>query len=163
MRHIIRNKLRGVLLLTLWLVSIWACNNPSLYINPEGTFVTTNDTIMQGDDIIGRFGEIQIKNLSKNRLVINFTVCNGAPSYNSGSFVDTLEYKNNEIIYTNPLNDPSCKIRFVIHENGISVEEQTEQSNFGCGFGHSVYSDGYFKKISKETPLLREFLSNKII
>jgi hypothetical protein len=27
--------------------------------------------------------------------------------------------------------------------------------NFGCGFGHGVFADGFYKKRSSKTPILR--------
>ena len=40
-----------------------------------------------------------------------FMIFKGAPSYNSGSFVDTLKYYRNSATYTIPEIDPSCQVK----------------------------------------------------
>ncbi len=94
---------------------------------------------------------------------MTFMICIGAPSYNSGSFVDTLDYYNNSVIYTAQDIDPSCQIRFDFSEKGIVVKEKTDDFNSGCGFGHAVVADGFFKKISNSEPILKEPMTDEEI
>lgn len=48
---------------------------------------------------------------------------------------------------------------FYFRKDGILVKEQTADYNFGCGFGHAVVADGFYKKISNKEPTLREPLT----
>ena len=90
---------------------------------------------------------------------MTFGVNKGAPSYNSGSFIDTLIYKNNMAIYTDPVIDSSCKITFTFNKSGVLVKEEANDFNSGCGFGHAVVADGFYKIISRKVPILREPLT----
>lgn len=94
---------------------------------------------------------------------MTFGVSKGAPSYNSGSFVDTLDYQNNKAIYTDPELDTTCKITFEFSTKGVVVKEETADFNSGCGFGHAVVADGFYQKISSKIPVLEDFLTGKKI
>lgn len=94
---------------------------------------------------------------------MTFMINKGAPSYNSGSFVDTLEYKLGKAIYTAKEFDPSCKITFRFTENGVHVNQKNDDYNVGCGFGFAVVATGYFKKTSSESPKLREPLTDEFL
>jgi hypothetical protein len=124
------------------------------YIDPTGTYNLNVKTKKKGEDIYGYSGQIQVKKLTNDKIVMTFGVNKGAPSYNSGSFVDTLVYKNNIAIYTDPTTDTTCRITFTFNKNGVLVKEQTNDFNSGCGFGHAVVADGYFKRVSSKTPIL---------
>jgi hypothetical protein len=126
------------------------------YIDPTGTYDLDSKTTKKGNDTYGYFGQIQIKALSTSKIVMTFFVCKGAPSYNSGSFVDTLDYQDNKAIYTDPELDKSCAITFDFNEKNVTVKEKTDNYNFGCGFGHAVVADGIFKKTSSKVPLLKD-------
>lgn len=132
-------------------------------INPTGTYDLESKTEKKGDDIYGYTGQIQVRQLNEHKIMMTFVVNKGAPSYNSGSFVDTLDYQNNSSIYTVPDLDPSCKITFQFTESGVSVKEETDNYNSGCGFGHAVVADGFFKKNSTEEPELRHPMTGEII
>jgi hypothetical protein len=133
------------------------------YIDPTGTYNLENETRQEGEDIYGYFGQIQIKRLTKDTIIMTFLINKGAPSYNSGSFVDTLEYQLNKAIYTNPELDKSCKITFDFTEDGVTVKEETNDFNFGCGFGYAVVADGFFKKTFAAEPELRHPLTDERI
>ncbi|WP_304344190.1 hypothetical protein [Chryseobacterium koreense] len=92
---------------------------------------------------------------------MTFEVNKGAPSYNSGSFVDTLIYKENKAIYTDVESDSTCRITFDFDKKGITVKEITADYNSGCGFGHAVVADGFYKRISNKTPILTEPLTGE--
>ena len=133
------------------------------YIDPTGTYDLESETRKDGGDIYGYFGQIQVKRLTEKQIVMTFMVNKGAPSYNSGSFVDTLAYKDNNAIYTAPGFDPSCKITFDFTKNGVTVKEETDNCNFGCGFGHAVVADGFFKRTSSNEPELRHPMTDEKI
>ncbi len=87
---------------------------------------------------------------------MTFEVNKGAPSYNFGSFVDTLDYRSNKSVYINMQIDTTCKISFNFSKKGIIVKEETADFNSGCGFGHAVVADGFYRKISSKKPVLLE-------
>ncbi len=124
------------------------------YINPTGTYKLVGKTIKKDGDIYGYFGQIQVKTISNDKIIMTFEINKGAPSYNSGSFVDTLTYKNNIAIYTNPNADSTCRISFSFDKKGVKVIEETADYNSGCGFGHAVVASGFYNRISKKTPIL---------
>ncbi len=131
------------------------------YIDPTGTYILDEKTERSGDDIYGYTGQIQVKKIAVDTIVMTFEVNKGAPSYNSGSFVDTLNYNNNIAIYNNAEFDSTCKITFSFTKKGVVVKEETDNPNFGCDFGHAVFADGFFKKTSSKTPILVEPLTGE--
>ena len=130
-------------------------------IDPTGTYLYNGNTTKKGDDVYGYSGQIQVKALRSNKIVMTFEVNKGAPSYNSGSFVDTLNYHHNKAIYTASEDDSTCKITFYFDTKGITVKEETADFNVGCGFGHAVIADGRFRKISSRRPKLTEPLTGE--
>ncbi|MGB0869907.1 MAG: hypothetical protein ACPGSD_09940 [Flavobacteriales bacterium] len=128
-------------------------------LNPVGTYELGNIN----PDEKGYFGIIQVKPLNQKSIVMTFMINKGAPSYNSGSFVDTLDYKLGKAIYTAKEFDPSCKITFRFTEDGVHVNQKNDGYYVGSGFGHSVVASGYFKKTSSKSPILREPLTDEIL
>ena len=124
------------------------------YINPTGTYTYVGKTEIVDGESYGYTGEIQVKTLAKKKIAMTFHVNKGAPSYNSGSFVDTLSYLNNKATWRDPAEDSTCKITFYFTKTGVTVIEETADFNSGCGFGHAVVAKGFFKKTSSETPVL---------
>jgi uncharacterized protein YecT (DUF1311 family) len=125
-------------------------------VNPTGLYSLDNKTVIKNDDTYGYFGDIAVKTISKNKVVVRLFICKGAPSYSSGTLSDTLEIKNNKAIYRNAEFDSSCKIIFSFFRQGIKVEEFTNNYNSGCGFGHAIVANGFFKKKSNKIPTLKE-------
>jgi site-specific DNA-adenine methylase len=162
MKKIYKIRLSRLLLLVI-VISLYSCNSKSDYINPTGSYELDSKSYMKEGDKYGRFGEVQIKELPHNKVVMTFYNCIGAPSYNSGSFVDTLAYKDNTIIFTEPEYDPGCEIRFTFSDSGIVAVEKTEDYNGGCGFGHGVFADGFYKRISSKEPILKYPMSDKLL
>lgn len=143
-----------------WLL-LTGCSVHHNYIDPTGTYELDSKAIERDGDIYGYFGKIQIKSLSKDQIIMTFMINKGAPSYNSGSFVDTLDYKGNQAVYTDPEVDPSCKISFGFNDKGVTVNEETNDFNFGCGFGHAVVAKGFYKKLSSDEPELRDPMTDE--
>ncbi len=135
----------------------------SSYIDPTGTYELDSKTEKKGDDVYGYFGKIQVKKSNHDKIIMTFMICKGAPSYNSGSFVDTLDYNKNCVIYTAQDFDPSCQIKLDFSEKGIVVKETTNDYNSGCGFGHAVVADGFFKKTSSSEPILKDPMTDEEI
>ena len=130
---------------------------PTIYFtNPTGSYKLVSKTTVKHGDTYGYFGDIDVKLLDSSRIAISFFVCKGAPSYNQGSFVDTLTYKQNIAIHTTPEDDTTCRITFRFGNKGVTVEQYQADLNFGCAFGHGVFADGFYKKVSSKVPVIRD-------
>ena len=124
-------------------------------VDPTGTYKLESKTSKKNGEIYGYFGQIQIRKLNEEKIILAFEFCIGAPSYNSGSFIDTLDFKVNKSLYKPGAQvDASCEITFDFTNKGISVDEKADDYNFGCGFGHGVIAYGFFKKISSKEPII---------
>jgi hypothetical protein len=152
-----------ILLSLFFIIVLTSFNTQSTYIEPTGTYKFNGIYEKKDGDFYGYSGEIQVKKINSEKIIMSFEVNKGAPSYNSGSFVDTLIYKENRAIYTNAEFDTSCKITFSFDKKGITVKEETADYNFGCGFGHGVVADGYYKKVSKKVPILIDLMTGEKI
>lgn len=142
--------------ITLALIIVIAKNN--IIINPTGTYQLKAKTISKNGETYGYSGKIQIKQIKTDSIIMSFYVNKGAPSYNSGSFIDTLYYYNNCAYYTEVEFDDSCKITFTFDKKGIHVEEESTPAQFNCGFGWGVDVNGYFKKNDNKVPLIKDLL-----
>ncbi|MES2430755.1 MAG: hypothetical protein V4556_07435 [Bacteroidota bacterium] len=131
------------------IIKIWTS-----FINPTGSYKLDSETTVKDGDTYGYFGEAKIKLLDSSKIAVSLFVCKGALSYNSGSFIDTLKYLNNKAIYRAPDYDTSCKIIFTFSNKGVIVEQYQSDINFGCGFGHAVFADGFYKKTSVKIPVI---------
>lgn len=133
-------------------------------LDPTGTYTYKGKTTKIDGYVFGPYtGTIQVKKIADDKIVMTFFVCKGERSYNSGSFVDTLTYVNNTSVYTTPDDDPTCKITFYFDKKSVTVKEETADYNSGCGFGHSVTANGYYKKTSSRLPILVEPLTGEEI
>lgn len=122
-------------------------------LNPTGTYNYRGKKKVLDGTVFGPYeGIIQVQQIARNKILMTFFICKGAPSFNSGSFVDTLQLVNNTAIYTDPESDSSCSITFSFDKKGVTVKEKTADYNAGCGFGHAVVANGRFKKISSKPP-----------
>jgi hypothetical protein len=128
---------------------------PTAVINPTGYYSLDTKTTVKDGDTYGYFGTVKVKEVDSNRIFVNFYVCKGAPSYNSGSFEDNLLYKNGIAVHTTT-DDASCIITFNFNTaGGVTVEEKTKDLNSGCGFGHAVVANGFYKKIVGTTKVAK--------
>jgi len=118
------------------------------YINPSGTYELVSKTIHRNNEVFGRMGEIKVINLSRTKIILRMDLSAGATSYNSGEFIDTMNYDGHTCVNRSMEDDRSCKIRFVFSTQGVKVFQRSDDANFGCGFGHAVYADGFYRKIN---------------
>jgi hypothetical protein len=116
--------------------------------NPTGTYKMGSKT--------GYNGTIRVKLINRDTIVMSLYVCIGPPNYNSGSFVDTLVYQNHRAVYHHAESDTTCRIIFSFTGKEVSVEQVQPDPNSGCGFGHAVFADGYYKKVSAKVPVIQE-------
>lgn len=128
-------------------------------INPTGTYELVSKTIKRVDDVYGAAGLIHVKEIAKKRIVVSFFKTYGAPGYNSGSFIDTLTLKDDIAIYRLKEDNLSCSITFKFTTKGIQVSQQSDY----CGFGHGVYADGFYKKISSKVPIIKDALTGEVV
>ena len=149
-----RSLLLQLLILQVHLSSNAQIRSKANFINPTGSYKLNGRTVKKNGETYGYFGDIKVKLLANSRIAITLFVCKGAPSYNSGTIWDTLHYQNNKAIYLTPEDDSTCKITFTFKKTGIFINQQQANLNFGCGFGHGVFADGYYKKISSKIPVI---------
>ena len=115
-------------------------------INLTGTYALGNYNKKSNKEAYEYFGKIKITQIDINKIVVDFMINKGYPSYNSCSFVGTLFFNENKTIYKTEI-DTSCKITFEFLKQGIKVFEETDDYNFSCGFGNGIIVDGFFKKV----------------
>jgi len=128
-------------------------------LNPTGTYLLDEKTKIEDGETYGYFGKIQVVAIQKNKIAMTFYICKGAPSYNSGSFIDTLDYIDNKALHRDEdLND--CLTEFTFNKNSITVIEKKE--NRGC-WGNGVQAHGIYQQSSSKPPLLMHPLSGEII
>ena len=109
----------------------------------------------------GYFGSVRVKLISNSKIAINFYICKGYISYTSGSFYDTLDYRNNNAVYKAPDYDSTCHIEITFTYKGVKIDENTANFNSGCGFGHGVVAKAFFRRISKRIPSDKELLEDQ--
>lgn len=93
-------------------------------------------------------GVIHVLQLSDNQVILSLDYCKGAPSYNLGSFMDTLSLKNSQAIYRSEY-DSTCTIQFTFKSDGLNVNQQSTNWPSFCGFGGGVDASGFYPKTSK--------------
>jgi hypothetical protein len=136
-----------------------ACSSNT--IDPTGTYKLESETEIRNGDTYGYFGSIDVKKIESEKIVMSFFVCRGAPSYNMGMFLDTIDYINDKAVYTCDKIDSSCIINFFFTKKGIKVEEKTEDVSFECEFGHGVHASGFYKVRSHNTPIIKDPFNSK--
>jgi hypothetical protein len=129
--------------------------------DPTGTYVYIGKTKTKKGEVYGYTGRIQVIKIGADTIVMSFYVNKGAPSYNSGSFMDTLPYINRIAVYKASAKiDSTCTITFLFDKKGVTVREETADYNSGCGFGHAVVADGRYRKTSSKKPVLTDPLTD---
>jgi hypothetical protein len=146
------------MLVALFIISSFDSDRATMSVrkfDPTGTYKSGEDPKKLNRDIYAYFGEVRIKLIDKSKIAISLYVLKGAPSYSSGSFVDTLHYQNQHATYLTS-DDSSCKIEFLFNTKGLTITQYQQNLNFGCGFGHGVLADGYYPKISENIPVITD-------
>jgi hypothetical protein len=138
-------------------VILTSFNFKSELLNPTGTY-NFGKTKNKNGDIYGYYGKIQVLKYLENKIIMSFLFCKGAPSYNSGSFIDTLNYEDNIAVYR-PQVYSKCRIEFAFSKKGVNVK--TNEYDSECGFGMGVVANGFFKKKSSEQPEIIDLLTGE--
>ena len=126
---------------------------PKTSINPTGSYKLVSNAKEKDGEIYGYYGTLKMKLIGQTRVIVDFNISKGYPSYNSGSFLDTLDYRNNTAVYKDAF-DTTCRLTLRVSSKGVTVTEKTADYNFGCGFGHGVVANGFFKKVSSAVPVI---------
>jgi uncharacterized protein YecT (DUF1311 family) len=129
-------------------------------VNPTGFYSLDSKTEKRNGETYGYFGDIKVKLLSKDKVVVNLFVCKGAPSYNMGMLSDTLQMVNNKALFQNKEIVNGCTITFSFYKMGIYVEDKRTDTDVSCIFGFNVFADGFFKRKSSKVPKDKELVSS---
>ena len=123
-------------------------------IDPTGTYKLESETEIRNGVTYGYSGEIRVKKLADNNIVLSLYVCRGAPSYNVGLVDDTLKMENNHSVLKcdMPEIDQKGELHFYFKKDGIEVKEKHLEFNEFCTFGHAVHADGFYKIKSRKIP-----------
>ncbi len=132
------------------------------FVNPNGVYKYGGKTYKKDGEIYGYFGTIKVFLLDSNKVLVSFYVCKGAPSYNSGSFVETLNYSNNQAVYRGDttMAELTCRLTFHFTPKGIAAELFSGNPNWACGFGHAVDAQGFYKRVKGKLPTKEEILKD---
>ncbi len=122
-------------------------------IDPTGSYKLVSNAKEKDGEIYGCYGTLKMKLIGQTRVIVGFNISKGYPSYNSGSFLDTLDYRNNTAVYKDAF-DTTCRLTLRVSPKGVTVTEKTADYNFGCGFGHGIVANGFFKKVSSAVPVI---------
>lgn len=150
------HKMRATLLIAFIILgfSIQVTYAQTKYVNPEGYYELVSKVKYDSSEVYGRFGTINVKSISSTQLYFELDINRGAPSYNNGFAADTLEYKNNQVVFTTD-SDSSCVLTLTFSKRGITLIQKADDVNMSCGFGHAVYAEGFYKR-KKGTPVFSE-------
>lgn len=101
----------------------------------------------------GDYNEAKISSIGKGMLKVSLSLIypykdsNGQMTANMGEAEGTAELTGDTAVFT-PEGAETCKITIKFVKLGqIKLTEDGGEN--GCGFGHNVYSDGTYKKVTK--------------
>lgn len=147
-----------VLLLSLLVSGLLPADNKT-FIDPTGTYILKGD--VRDNKVISHSGEIRVKLLKPELLTICFFIDKGYPGYESGTFLDTLQYLDNEAVYTS--GDSACMLRFQFKFNGVELIHIFSLNAGDCGFAPGVLTGAFFKKASSGVPVIQDLSSLRTI
>lgn len=120
-----------------------------------------NRKSVSGAEVTGTFrakggNEFSILALGKGKLrvafigVYSYKMANGEDMANTGEAFGTAEIEGDTAFFS-PEETEDCTItlKFLI---GGKLQVKQEGSDADCGFGHNVFADGLYKKISGKKP-----------
>jgi hypothetical protein len=107
----------------------------------------------------GSYNEIQIKAIGGGKLDISMNLIypykdsSGEMTANTGEASGEATITGDTAIFT-PEGTDTCKITIKFVKAGV-IKVTEDGGDGGCGFGHNVYSDGTYKKVSSKKPNLK--------
>jgi hypothetical protein len=131
----------------------------SKFINPTGTY-TLMGTVKK-NQVISHSGEIRVELLDSSRVAICFYMNRGYPGYQSGSFIDTLLYDDNEAKYT-PQTDTNCSIILKFTPKAVEIMALYSDPQCSCGFADGVITAAVFEKSSEDKPVIQDLAVRRI-
>ena len=132
---------------------ITSYRDPDELINPTGTYILKG--MMEKNVITGPNGEIRAKLLDNNKLALCFFINKGYPGFESGSFIDTLDYNDNQVKYRSQ-KDADCTIVLVFKNRYVDVMLIHSDPQCTCGFVKGVMIPASFEKCSGDNPIIQD-------
>jgi hypothetical protein len=129
---------------------------PSL-VSPivPGTYTLNDKTEAEAAKSGGPYGKLVVSAASNNKCLFHLRYSTGAPANHLGLIKDSLMVYGSKTYYR-PADDPACRVIFEFSEEGVQVKQESAGTTFACGFGKSVYVDGFYKRNKVTTnPKLR--------
>ncbi len=80
-----------------------------------------------------------------------FDLWGGAPAYSSGGMEGHLSMKDGRATFERAEYEGVCRIEFEFAVKQVTVH-QAAGSWVDCGFGHSIFANGTFQRISRKAP-----------
>lgn len=77
----------------------------------------------------------------------------GPPSLSMGSLLGRVKIKKDTGLFLTSLDDAKDSCKFLLRFKKDALIIKTVNSQYNCGFGHRVFADGTFKRISWKNPL----------
>jgi hypothetical protein len=130
------------------------------FLDPTGTYSFDGKTKTKDGDTFGYFGEIKVNLIDTNKIAMSFYICKGAPSYNSGSFVDTLSYRENIAVFRDKDLKKACTVTFAFSKTKIKIQEAANYE-YGTCWGYGVAAFGSYKKTSSKVPIIKDPLTEE--
>ena len=127
--------------------------------DPSGVYVYEGETVEKNDDIYGYSGTVMVLLKAPGKIIVNLYVNKGAPSYNLGTLIDTLDYSGNTALFLDT-SESACKLIFHFYKKKLFVEMFAKDPNFACGFGHAVSAQGVYRKLKGRRPTVEEILTD---
>lgn len=129
------------------------------FINPTGTYVLIGT--VKKNRITGHSGEIRVQLLDSHRIALCFYINKGYPGYESGSFMDTLTYNENNTQYTFA-KDSACTLLFYFNPNKVEIVPTYSDPHSGGGFAKDVLISAVFEKSSADKPIIQDLSAHGI-
>jgi hypothetical protein len=129
---------------------------PSL-VSPivPGTYTLNDKTEAEAAKTGGPYGKLVVSSASNNKCLFHLRYSTGAPANHLGLIKDSLMVYGSKTYYR-PADDPACRVIFEFSEEGVQIKQESAGTTFACGFGKSVYVDGFYKRNKVTTnPKLR--------
>ena len=123
------------------------------FIDPTGTYTLTG--IVKNNRVTSHSGELRVRLLDRHKAAICFYINKGYPGYESGAFLDTLQYEDNRLTYT-PAQDTTCSVVFDFLPRAVEVIRIVSDPLCGCGFGPGVFAPATFGKSSNAIPVIQD-------
>ena len=124
------------------------------FIDPTGTYILKG--FVDKNQIMGQYGEIRIKMLSHEALALCFFINSGYPDYQTGAFVDTIPYKEDNLALAKPGPLADCRILFCFTPKALQTSLMYTDPASNCGFPKGVLVPAYFYKYSSAVPIIQD-------